>query len=431
MRQQVEAGLGPDGRPVAVKRAAGPIAIGRLEREAAVLTSVRHPGVVEVLEFVKNEVDATLTMRWVTGGPLLTAIDQRRDRVLLLRVLADAAATVADLHDCSVAHGRLDATHILLSDDECAMLCGFAEAGAGAEPSADVAAIGALAAEIAALPAARTHRALPNPPGIDEPGLRQAIERATDPDGARRLPARALSDLLAGVLPPSPAKQARVVAQRHGPPVTPSRHRWDRAHLLVASGVAFAGAAVSVALVIPAFRGPPGATVVAPLPARDQPTTTPSTRASILTSASSLSASTGAPRRTAAATGVRRWPTSCPPTTSATTADVNGDGCADDITVSGSSIDAAGHHYTLGVGGTDLVVFGDWNCRGIATPAVLHSSSGAVDVFDSWPTPAQRSITARRVGTFANARSLAARPMNNGCDVLVVSAVDGDHMVAP
>lgn len=90
-------------------------------------------------------------------------------------------------------------------------------------------------------------------------------------------------------------------------------------------------------------------------------------------------------------------PPASPPTTSATRrcpmvrglkADVDGDGCAEAVRVSGSVIDAGGVQFAAGRPG-DRVALIDWSCRGEVTPVVLRPSTGEVFVFPHWATAAK------------------------------------------
>jgi hypothetical protein len=67
-------------------------------------------------------------------------------------------------------------------------------------------------------------------------------------------------------------------------------------------------------------------------------------------------------------------------------ADVDGDGCLDAVVVTDRVVEAAGQRWALGEPG-DTVAVGDWDCDGLATPAVYRPSSGEVFVFSRWATP--------------------------------------------
>ncbi|MCP3937899.1 MAG: hypothetical protein GY708_21330 [Actinomycetia bacterium] len=64
-------------------------------------------------------------------------------------------------------------------------------------------------------------------------------------------------------------------------------------------------------------------------------------------------------------------------------ADLDGDGCLETWAVASGVLTTDGQRYALGSTG-DLVTVGDWNCDGIATPALVHRS-GEVFLFPLWP----------------------------------------------
>jgi hypothetical protein len=85
---------------------------------------------------------------------------------------------------------------------------------------------------------------------------------------------------------------------------------------------------------------------------------------------------------------------------------------------------ANGDTWTFG-GDDDLVLVGDWDCDGVATPLLLDAR-GAVWVIDSWPDGDE--ATARYVTTIPG--SIDARLDGSGdCDALVITTSDG--MVTP
>jgi hypothetical protein len=119
--------------------------------------------------------------------------------------------------------------------------------------------------------------------------------------------------------------------------------------------------------------------------------------------------------------------TGCP-AVEAPTADVDGDGCPDAVTIDGREVSAAGAHWTLGQPG-DLAAVGDWDCDGRAAPALLRPSTGTVFVFPGW-APADRPVTVDPAGAVPGGTALRARPTPDGCHELVVERDDaGDAVV--
>ncbi|MCP5027019.1 MAG: hypothetical protein GY929_12115 [Actinomycetia bacterium] len=110
---------------------------------------------------------------------------------------------------------------------------------------------------------------------------------------------------------------------------------------------------------------------------------------------------TAAPTTTAATAAVIASPTSAPPAPPPTApacpaiegtgADIDGDGCLDWVTIDGTLVTSAHAVWEVGAEG-DLIVLGDWNCDGMATPAALRPTTGAVFVFESWVDRTPTSI---------------------------------------
>jgi hypothetical protein len=72
----------------------------------------------------------------------------------------------------------------------------------------------------------------------------------------------------------------------------------------------------------------------------------------------------------------------------------------------------------------DRVAVGDWNCDGVATPAVLRPASGALFVFDEWATE-DTEISVSPAHTIVGAVDLVGRNRGDGCSTLVVIRGDG------
>ena len=163
---------------------------------------------------------------------------------------------------------------------------------------------------------------------------------------------------------PRPPRALPPRASPRPPALTPGRRRWAPA--LALAGVA--GAAGAVALVV-GLRGP----------AR------PEARA-------------------------------CPAVAAPVTADVDGDGCASALAVSGNVVEVEGRRYELGQPG-DVVVVGDWDCDGRDTPA-LYRRGGAVFFFDGWAEEG-RPLPAASRGYLPDGEPEVRRG-DDGCDRLVV-----------
>ncbi|MEQ1785687.1 MAG: phosphotransferase, partial [Acidimicrobiales bacterium] len=110
-------------RAVVVKRATG-ADVERLRLEGDRLERARHPGVVPVLRSEPTpegwELCTAHRGRPVSaagaGDPLSVA--------QVARLTAAVASTLADLHDLGLAHGRIDATHVLMGEHGRTVGCG-------------------------------------------------------------------------------------------------------------------------------------------------------------------------------------------------------------------------------------------------------------------------------------------------------------------
>ena len=367
--------LSAGGRLVVVKEAAPGGAADRLRREAEMLRQASHPGVVELVDI--DELDGgavALTTAFVAGGTLRDSAG-RLEPVAVARVVAGLASTLADLHGRGIVHGRLSADHVLLASTCGApVLCGLAEARmvdghAAAELDAtdDTEALAALVGTLTS----------PGSGPLTDT-LRQAVERWHASAGATRPTLRSLEVSLAGLVPgEAPVAGTGTTTGRSLPPRRPpARRRPSGLRSVGLAGVVAVavgiGAAVAAAT---AGGGPPSAaTVDAPIPAAVPYGST--------STSSPATMSTVPPTHTTEAP-LRVFPRpECSPA-DPPAADVDGDGCADPLEVSHGVVAAAGTRWQVGAP-DDLVVIGDWDCDGLATPAVVRPSSGHIWTFPRW-----------------------------------------------
>lgn len=106
------------GRTVAVKRARAdvPGAAAALRREARVLSAVRHPAIVPVLDLLDDGVEPALVLGWADGGSLGDLLaDGPLPTADLLHLLRPLAAGLDALHAKGVAHLDVSIENVLLA----------------------------------------------------------------------------------------------------------------------------------------------------------------------------------------------------------------------------------------------------------------------------------------------------------------------------
>jgi hypothetical protein len=382
---------GVDGQPVLVKRATDPQAVARLTGEATVLRTLAHPGAVAVVDVRPDELhlawDGPHTLATVTGLPVGTAGD----------LVAQVAATVADLHRAGIVHRRLTADHVLLAPGGRAVLTGFADAArAGDLPTGradDVADLGALLTRLVA----------PHDGGPVIPESR----RVRGGDGGRRAALLTLADRAQADDPetrPSAAELAASVRAAAGPPPKgrrePRRRPTRRPQRRTLAGLAL-GAIVAATVAAAAWITPSSAE---PEVEAAPTTTVPDRTTTTVTTPSTTTTTTTVPATTAA----------CPPV-DGFAADVDGDGCPEPVSIQGERVTVGMTTWRAGRPG-DLLVVADWDCDGRATVASLRASTGEVFVFDRW----ERALTVDATTQVDGAIALrAVDPDGDGCARLV------------
>lgn len=366
--------LSAGGRLVIVKEAAPGAAADRLRREAEMLRHASHPGVVELVDI--DELDGggvALTTAFVAGGTLRDSAGGLEPAVVV-RVVNGLATTLAALHGRGIVHGRLSADHVLLGSTSGApVLCGLAEARmvdgrAAAELDAtdDTEALAALVGTLTS----------PGSGPLTD-ALRQAVERWHAGAGATRPTLQSLAVTLAGLVPgEAPVAGPGNTTGRSLPPRRPQarRRRPGLRSVGVAGAAAVAVGIVAAVAVATAGGGPSRATGDTPVPAA-------APHGSTSTSSPATMSTVPSPPTTEAPVRVFPRP-ECPPA-DPPAADVDGDGCPDPLEVSHGVVAAAGARWQVGAP-DDLVVIGDWDCDGLATPAVVRPSSGHVWTFPRW-----------------------------------------------
>lgn len=422
MAQGTQLSMTEDGRLAVTKQAPAGAGAERLRQEAAILRRAAGPGVVELLSVADLDGGAVLQTAFVGGGTLAEQVapsDQvpapeatSADAIRGAKVAATVAATLADLHGRGIAHQRVTAEHVLVTDIDQVRLCGFADATMTPEPgpcdpdaaAADVMAVASLVVDISAAATgdgAGVLRAVADRVLLADPSARPSMRTlaqalgALNDEGAAPVPSRAQGRKL---LPARPSSTSR----RRGP-------GGGRA-TMVLGAVAVLVLVTVVAVTTMAKPGPPPP-VAAPssIPqslALDQSTTT-----------------TTAHRSTTSVPPVRVWPPErelvtegtgddCPPTPSsalAATVDTDGDGCPEMVEVAQGVVSVSGQRWQVAPP-DDLVAVGDWDCDGVSTPAVVQPATGAVWTFPRWAEGDEEVVASAETVTAPGAVSAAAVP---------------------
>ena len=95
--------------------------------------------------------------------------------------------------------------------------------------------------------------------------------------------------------------------------------------------------------------------------------------------------------------------------------------------------DREGRRYAIGAEG-DLVVIGDWDCDGEATPAIARPDTGQVVLFDRWPSPgatiSEPDASTRRLVDDLIGVELERADEPGACDRLRVHTATRSHLLA-
>jgi hypothetical protein len=447
MSMQVTVALDTEG-PVAIKTARGADDVTRLRLEAERLARAAHPGLVAVVgQPTGEDVDAAGADRAAEQGTN-DGVEGRGRVELRTRFAGDpishwsgsvgaiaglgaaVAATLADLHDIGVVHGRLDATHILVGDDGRPRLCGLSHPG-GAAPHDDIAALGGVLGEV-------LERATPGPRSWSWRGrssaarrrpLEQVLARARDPVPSRRPSARLLASSILSAVPGAELPAAGQPLHGPGSPsVPPDEELLD---------LVFTHELTDDERWAQAFGDDPPDPIGA---ARREPPPAPNGGGS----RARIAAGSGAMAVVAIAAGavffvggwgsrgsaappkpVRAGPAGqagCPGV-AAPAADVDGDGCPEALVVDGGGVSAGSARWTLGEPG-DVIAIGDWDCDGRAAPALLRPATGDVFVFPGWAAEGE-PVTVEARDHLPGAVAIRGEPTASGCDDLVVDLSSG------
>lgn len=232
------------------------------------------------------------------------------------------------------------------------------------------------------------------PPADEEPHRRATIEHEMAP---RLVPGPSVA------LPPSVAAEA----PRRRLPVRRA------ALLLVVLVLGVVGGVAGARAVRPLGSDPVSAADDARTPTAAAPSATPST-------------TRPTPTPTTPVVPEPAWPTTCE-VPEPTGPDVDGDGCPEAVALDGRIAQVGSVTVELGEDG-DLVTLGDWDCDGVATPAVLRPATGEVFVFPEWSL--DDAVEVAPVDVVPGATGISAGP-GGACPSPVVATPDGARPVDP
>jgi len=361
-----------DDRLIAVKKVSASRA-AEAEREAHLLRQLDHPGIVRYLD-LRHTDDGGRALHTLFVSSDTWATRPLADPLERAAGIAALAATVADLHDMGVAHRHLRAVHVLHGDGDRPVLCSLARAG---EASADN-----VRADMEAL------ADLAYDDGVARGPLSGKLSALADATRAGQLSARDLSRRLDRLLARrSPASGGRLADCRR------LLQRAPRKAVAVVLGLA--GAAVAAVLLSDLLASRSG-------------------EETDVTRADPPPGAPGVPPQTDAV----EQPGPIAPN------DARTEGAAEQ----GPVLEHDGRRYAIGIEG-DIVITGDWDCDGEETPAIVRPDSGAVVLFEAWPSPGETiSMPARwQLAGVKDAQSES----HGACDFLRVHTASGSRLLNP
>lgn len=123
-------------RPIAIKRLRravvikNPEQLERFRREAVVLSELRHPNIVSVLDAAVHEGDYYIIMDFIEGGTLRERLDdtKRLPIIYAANVALDISDALARAHRLGIIHRDIKPDNVLLSHDSIPYLSDFGQA---------------------------------------------------------------------------------------------------------------------------------------------------------------------------------------------------------------------------------------------------------------------------------------------------------------
>ena len=444
-------------RLIAVKRVPAERAY-EVEREAELLRQLDHPGVVRCVDLVETDdggralhTSFVSSDTWETRP--LTNPTERAAGVAAL------SAVVADLHELGMTHRYITPAHVLHGEDDRPVLCSLTRAGDAAAENRriDLAALAELAYD----------------DGIDRSPIANKLSSMADAMRAGQLSARDMAHKLDRLLAQRASRNesSRLGVWRE---TLVSALRWPTSRTQQQASGRTAVKSVAAGLVLAALIASAASLGVRLLRSSDESDTaeslprpaTPATSAGDHTDTASNrqtgnnetstndgnTANSNTESDQPQSTGNSAAGDRPPPRSSESASDSNssyqGDdnsyhsdsaprngslrqtpdaGTPDGATWDGETIlEHKGRRYSVGIQG-DIVLAGDWNCDGTATPSIVRPSNGTVVFFEMWPPPGE--TISRPVHSRINTPTDARLETHDGCDMLRVHTPTGSHLV--
>ena len=422
-------------RLIAVKQAAAERA-GEIEREAGILRKLSHPGVVEIID-LRRDGDGAAALHTEFVGSDNWATRPFTDPDDRASAGAALAAVVADLHDIGIAHRNLDGSHVLHGSGDRPVLCSFSRSGdAGPEHRReDLVALANLVWDEALVPG----------PVTDKLADLAASTRAGRL-GAREL-ARRLDRLVGGSDPkPKGGQPGQDLRSDKQPDPGPRPRR--RALPATAAGLAVMAIVFTGVLGGSAGghdRAEPAPAISAAGESRSRPPGSADQPFALAGMADAPAAEPGEKTTETsdpAEAGQGAAGTSDPAATSGAATEAPDPAGPDRAAIGASNPTGAeaglihdrdGRRYAIGQP-DDLVVIGDWDCDGVATPAIARPDTGQVALFDQWPPPgatiSESDASTRRVVDDLIGVELERGDGPGTCDRLRVHTTTRSHLLA-
>jgi hypothetical protein len=329
--------------------------------------------------------------------------DQRTGLRKLLPVSPDEAAgiaaaltaTLADLHAVGLCAGSLEIDDVVLDADGRPLIGHdpIPMTDVDAAVVADVRAVGRLLAAMLPSQRPRARSALPRRAAQRQTAALAIVARRAMAATAHGPSAAELADLVAGAAP-----DARLPGSAQPSGADPDDSSTQSARPYIAA------VAVSAALFVAALLFWPSHSSQHP----------------------SAASSVGGPSPAAPPTTPPGPPATpkCAAVASALRADVDGDGCDDELSYVDGVLTSPSARFSIGEA-ADRVATGRWACEPPATLGVLRPATGTVFVADRWPGE-DSDVTLRQVAAIAGAVDITAADTDgDGCDELVVRRADG------